>query len=275
MWKTQYDLLNVIGQGKVGIVYKAFDKLRCFNVAIKIIDISQCECLGLPLDEIMFETEAVESLSKNGGHPSILKYYDNFVSTFKERDSMFIVTEYINGKDLFDFIYPRIDSRDYLLKEMVLKIIHETLTGLNYIHSKGYVHRDIKAENIMVELDDKGSYKSIRIVDFGFVCSKRDTVQFSPRGTKIYISPEYSCKNLNYESCIKHDIWALGVTLFLITNFRYPFREDRYGNPYFATLIGSKYRFSDDVNKLIDMMLEMDPNKRILTDDLLKLDIWN
>jgi len=115
-------------------------------------------------------------------HQNIIKLIDLFESS----EHYFIVLEYMQGKDLFDYIA----KRDYKLPEERAKvIIFQIMQGVRYLHSFGIVHRDLKLENIMMtESNEKGSPK---IVDFGLskIIGPNETAT-EPFGTLGYVAPE-------------------------------------------------------------------------------------
>ena len=115
-------------------------------------------------------------------HPSIIKLLDLFESS----EHYYIVLEYMQGKDLFDYIA----KRDYrLAEERAKQIIHHIMLGVKYLHSFGIVHRDLKLENIMMtEGTERGTPK---IVDFGLskIIGPSETAT-EPFGTLGYVAPE-------------------------------------------------------------------------------------
>ena len=115
-------------------------------------------------------------------HPNIIKLLDLFESS----ENYFIVLEYMQGKDLFDYIA----KRDYkLAEERAKQIIYQLMLGVKYLHSFGIVHRDIKLENIMMtEGTERGCPK---LVDFGLskIIGPSETAT-EPFGTLGYVAPE-------------------------------------------------------------------------------------
>ena len=190
-------------------------------------------------------------------HPFITQILDSF-----ETDKhIFIVMEYICG-DLLGFIRKR-----GKLSESVTKVIFkQIIEGLKYIHRKKIVHRDIKLDNILIDLSN-----TVKICDFG-VSKKinKGDIMYDHCGTPAYIAPEIF-KNHGYEgyAC---DIWSAGVTLYYMLGGVQPFCAESIKDLEKIILEG-KYEKLEDVsleaNNLIDGMLQLDPKKRLTEDEIL------
>ena len=191
-------------------------------------------------------------------HPFINQILDSF-----ETDThIFIVVEYICG-DLLGFIRKR-----GKLSETVSKIIFKQLIeGLKYIHHKKIVHRDIKLDNILIDLTN-----TIKICDFGV--SRKiapDEVMHEHCGTPAYIAPEIF-ENQGYTG-FQCDIWSAGVTLYYILGGIQPFRASSIKDLEKKVILGEFEtidEISDEANDLIRLMLNIDPKKRINVDKILK-----
>ena len=190
-------------------------------------------------------------------HPFISQILDSF----ETETHIFIVMEYICG-DLLGFIRKR-----GKLSETVSKIIFKQLIeGLKYIHHKKIVHRDIKLDNILIDLTN-----TIKICDFGV--SRKisgDEIMNEHCGTPAYIAPEIF-ENQGY-SGFKCDIWSAGVTLYYILGGIQPFRASSIKDLEKKVILGDFETIddiSDEANDLIRLMLITDPNKRINEDKIL------
>jgi len=198
----------------------------------------------------------IEMLSKLR-HPFISQILDSF-----ETDThIFIVMEYICG-DLLGFIRKR-----GKLSEPVSKIIFKQLIeGLKYIHSKKIVHRDIKLDNILIDLTN-----TIKICDFGV--SRKigiNEIMHEHCGTPAYIAPEIF-ENRGY-SGYQCDIWSAGVTLYYILGGIQPFRANSIKDLEQKIITGDFEPIediSDEANELIKLILRTDPTKRINEDKIL------
>ena len=190
-------------------------------------------------------------------HPFISQILDSF----ETETHIFIVMEYICG-DLLGFIRKR-----GKLSETVSKIIFKQLIeGLKYIHKKKIVHRDIKLDNILIDLTN-----TIKICDFGV--SRKisgDEIMNEHCGTPAYIAPEIF-ENQGY-SGFKCDIWSAGVTLYYILGGIQPFRASSIKDLEKKVILGDFETIddiSDEANDLIRLMLITDPKKRINEDKIL------
>ena len=199
----------------------------------------------------------VEVLSKLH-HPFINQILDSF----ETETHFFIVMEYVCG-DLLSFIRKR-----NKLNEPSAKIIFkQIIEGLKYIHKKKIIHRDIKLDNILIDLSN-----TIKICDFG-VSRKIDkgNLIYERCGTPAYIAPEIYAK-IGYDGG-QCDIWSAGVTLYYILTGTLPFRGGNIHELEKVILSGEYERIknvSDEANDIISGMLKVDPNKRLTIDEILK-----
>ena len=190
-------------------------------------------------------------------HPYITQILDSF----ETEKHIFIVMEYICG-DLLGFIRKR-----GKLSESVTKVIFkQIIEGLKYIHRKKIVHRDIKLDNVLIDLTN-----TVKICDFGVSkkINKGDTM-YDHCGTPAYIAPEIF-KNHGYEG-FACDIWSAGVTLYYMLGGVQPFCAESIKDLEKIILEG-KYDPLEDVspeaNDLIKGMLKLDPKKRLTEDEIL------
>ena len=198
----------------------------------------------------------IEMLSKLR-HPFITQILDSF-----ETDKhIFIVMEYICG-DLLGFIRKR-----GKLSESVTKVIFkQIIEGLKYIHRKKIVHRDIKLDNILIDLTN-----TVKICDFG-VSKKinKGDIMYDHCGTPAYIAPEIF-KNHGYEG-FACDIWSAGVTLYYMLGGVQPFCAESIKDLEKIILEGKYDKLEDvspEANDLIEKMLKLDPKKRFTEDEIL------
>ena len=202
-----YKILEKLGEGGMGVVYKAEDTKLKREVAIKFLPhhISANE-----EERERFEIEAQAAASLN--HPNITTIH----SIDEANGEVFIVMEYIDGIELKDKIkLGRIEFNE------VVKIAIQIAEGLEAAHKKGIVHRDIKSQNIMITKDGK-----VKIMDFGLAKIKggiQVTKVGSTVGTFAYMSPEQTKGDeLDYRS----DIWSYGVVLYEMLTGQLPFKGD-------------------------------------------------
>lgn len=148
-------------------------------------------------------------------HPNIIKLLDIFENTEK----YFIVTDYMKGRDLFDYCQQRnFKMPEYRIKEIIFQIVQSTL----YIHELGIVHRDIKLENIM--MSDTNNFAQPKLADFGLarMISPNETAN-EPFGTLGYVAPEVLQKKPYSFSC---DVWSIGCILFALVTGSLPFDHE-------------------------------------------------
>ncbi len=204
----KYKIIDVVGKGGMGIVYKAEDiKLRR-NVALKFLPPELTKDKEAK-ERFLLEAQAAAALS----HPNICTIHE----INEEEGESFIAMEYIDGQSL----KARIEKEPIKIEE-VLDTVIQVAEGLNEAHSKGIVHRDIKSANIM--MTDKGQAK---IMDFGLAKVKGGallTREGTTLGTVAYMSPEQArCEDVDHRS----DIWSLGVVMYEMCSGRLPFVGDR------------------------------------------------
>ena len=191
-------------------------------------------------------------------HPFINQILDSF-----ETDKhIFIIMEYVCG-DLLGFIRKR-----GKLSESISKLIFkQIIEGLKYIHKKKIVHRDIKLDNILIDLSN-----TVKICDFG-VSRKLSNgdIMYEHCGTPAYIAPEIF-GNKGYEGFLC-DIWSAGVTLYYMLSGSQPFRANSIKDLEKIVVQGKFEEIeevSQEANDLISEMLQVDPKKRITIDNILK-----
>jgi serine/threonine protein kinase/tetratricopeptide (TPR) repeat protein len=202
-----YKILEKLGEGGMGVVYKAEDTKLKREVAIKFLPhhISSND-----EDRKRFEIEAQAAASLN--HPNITT-----IHSIEESDSeVFIVMEYIDGIELKG----KIKSGSISINEAV-DIAIQIADGLEAAHKKGIVHRDIKSGNVMITKDGKA-----KIMDFGLAKVGKGT-QVTKVGTTVgtvaYMSPE---QTRGEEIDNRSDIWSFGVLLYEMVTGKQPFKGD-------------------------------------------------
>jgi serine/threonine protein kinase len=213
----KYKIIQEIGQGGMGIVYKAEDiKLkRC--VALKFLPPHLMNSLELK-ERFLIEAQAAAALS----HPNICVIYE----VGESGEHPYIAMEYVEGETLRDKI-----KKGPLKPEEALAIVSQVAAGLGEAHCKGIIHRDIKSANIMVT--EKGQAK---VMDFGLAKLQGGsslTMSQTTLGTVAYMSPEQARGD---ELDPRTDLWSLGVVLYEMLTGKLPFRGDHdqaviYSNP--------------------------------------------
>jgi serine/threonine protein kinase len=217
----RYKIIEVLGKGGMGTVYKGLDPVLDRPVALKTIRLdfafSPSEMSELK-QRLMQEAKAAGKLS----HPNIVTIYD----VGEEAGLHYIAMEYLSGYTLEDFI----QKKGVLNYRVVAKIIMQTCEALTYAHQHGIVHRDIKPANIML-LDDF----HVKVMDFGIARLETTSLTKSnvALGTPHYISPE----QLEGGSADKRsDIFSLGVVIYELLTGQKPFQGDNISSLMYRIL---------------------------------------
>ncbi|XP_030412967.1 interferon-induced, double-stranded RNA-activated protein kinase isoform X2 [Gopherus evgoodei] len=203
-----FEEIKPIGSGGFGNVFKAKQIIDKKNYAIKRV---MCN------DKVQREVQALAELE----HENIIRYYtswtgkdylnfENSSSISRLRpdllcDCLFIQMEFCEKGTLDDWIDEKRGKENYQTESLIK--FRQIVTGVEYIHSKGFIHRDLKPLNIFISSEDK-----IKIGDFGLVTSMTDDLRTTDKGTKSYMSPEQAGDKYGQEV----DIFALGLILFEI-----------------------------------------------------------
>ncbi|MFA9454977.1 MAG: protein kinase, partial [Candidatus Aminicenantaceae bacterium] len=207
----KYKVLDTLGQGAMGVVYKALDPDINREVAIKTVRFDMLsDAAGK--DEIMRrfirEAQAVGKLE----HPNIITIYE----VGREGDSTYIVMQLAKGQSLKEIL----DSGKSYKPSEIVELMERLCAALDYAHSQGVIHRDVKPANILI--DETGRPY---LVDFGVARLEMSTLTTagSIMGTPSYMSPE-QVMGKNVDS--RADIFSLGVILFELLTNRRPFEGE-------------------------------------------------
>lgn len=255
----RYHVLEEVGRGAMGVVYKAYDPVIEREVAIKAIELSfrtNNEETQVYLKRFYREAKAAGKLN----HPNIVTIYD--VDEDKETGTPYIVMEFLEGSSLQETTSSgiRLDLDD------TRKIILQIADALDYAHRNGIVHRDIKSANILI-LDNL----KVKIADFGIarVPSSDLTQEGQFVGTPNYMSPEQiQGKPLDGRS----DLFSLGVIFYMLLTGERPFFGDSitaisykiiHSDPIPARTLNPAV--PDDWNRVLFHLLAKDPAQRYQT----------
>src|SRR3990170_528523 len=216
----RYEVLGELGQGAMGVVYKARDPLIDRIVAIKTIN------LGLAQDEKEeYESRFYQEAKAAGrlSHPNIVTIYD----VGKNGDVAYIAMEFLEGRELRDIM-----NDDGLLSvDQVLDIVAQVAQGLAYAHEHDIVHRDIKPSNVMVVRDGH-----VKITDFGIARMASSAVRTQTGmvlGSPKYMSPEQVMgKAIDQRS----DVFSLGVMLYEMLTGQAPFNGENVNAIMYQTV---------------------------------------
>lgn len=192
------------GKGKFGVVHQATDCRDGKKVAIKKIDSK-----SLKVTDILREVTCAMSFDS----PNLCKV---FGFSIDDDRFVYIITEFIDGIELFEYANKGIAKK---APEFVKQIFADIAAGLAYLHEQGFAHRDIKLDNVMLELSPAGVFIRAVIIDFGFTMRVSEIPRKSEQGCIFYMAPEIVQHKQLTE---KVDIWALGAVLFALIHGYYP-----------------------------------------------------
>ena len=217
---SQYTLLEKLGTGSFGTVYKAMHNDTKQIVAIKQIGeytLSASEGAN-GIDALMSDLEdsdddiseiqqEIASLAQFDSE-YVTRYYGSFVVAYK----LWIVMEYLAGGSCLDLLKPGVFSEAH-----IAVICKELLQGLDYLHSEGTIHRDIKAANVLLSATGK-----VKLADFGVAAQLTSTLRHTFVGTPFWMAPEV-IRQAGYDA--KADIWSLGITAIEMAKGEPPLAE--------------------------------------------------
>ncbi|HYW65267.1 MAG TPA: protein kinase [Candidatus Dormibacteraeota bacterium] len=205
----RYEIIDELGRGAMGVVYRAMDPVIGRNVAVKTIRLSE-EGTGLTRPELLarFQTEARAAGLLT--HPNIVVVYD----AGEENGLYFITMELVEGKSLQALL----DGGHAFPVPRVIRILEQTCSALQFAHERNIVHRDVKPANLMLTADD-----TVKVTDFGTAkILQFGTVQQTAHvmGTPSYMSPE-QVKGRPVDG--RSDIFSIGVILYEMLTGEKPF----------------------------------------------------
>jgi serine/threonine protein kinase len=218
MLADRYEIIEVIGEGGMGVVYKARHVLMKRVVAIKMLHES---LIANELTRKRFEQEAQAISALN--HPNILTVYDFGIT---KDNKPYLVVEFLEGTNLAELL----EKENHLSEQRALHIFKQACSGLAHAHDKGIVHRDIKPSNFMlVKMGTDEEF--VKIVDFGIAKlvqeGQKDTIGLTTTGeifgSPLYMSPEQCCgRSVDARS----DIYSLGCVMYFTLTGHSPFAAE-------------------------------------------------
>ena len=239
---TLYAVKEEIGRGGFGVVYAAKRKSDGVEVAIK--EVSK-DIDTLTEDNVPLEVALMQRVNDVPGVIKLITYFDT-------SDSFYVVMERFNSKDLFDFINDQGPLPEHMTRELFMQLVDTVIK----CHEKGVVHRDIKDENILIDIN---TFK-IKLIDFGSGALLQEGLYHKFMGTRVYSPPEWiNCRVYTAEALT---VWSLGILLYNMLCGDIPFESDQEISA--GRLVWLKQlKLSSQVKDLILGCLSVDPSKRM------------
>ncbi|KAF5402916.1 hypothetical protein PHET_03726 [Paragonimus heterotremus] len=241
-----YELGPTLGRGNFAVVKLGRHILTKMKVAIKIMN---KDLIGSNnLNKVSRELEAM----KRCQHPHIVRLYH----IMENESNIFMVTEYASRGEVFDHISK---SRAFSEKE-ARELFWQIVCAIDFCHNSGVVHRDLKAENLLLDEELK-----IKVADFGF-CNFFQPDQFLSThcGSPQYAAPELF-KGEPYDGPLA-DVWSLGVILYILVCGSFPFPGESLGDirsQVLRGLVRFPFFLSTACEQVIRCMLQVDPTRRL------------
>ncbi|XP_065409134.1 mitogen-activated protein kinase kinase kinase kinase 2 isoform X2 [Chrysemys picta bellii] len=257
--RLRYELIQRIGAGTYGDVYKARDTQTAELAAIKIVKLD-------PGDDISSIQQEITTL-RDCGHPNVVAYFGSYL----RNDRLWICMEFCGGGSLQEIYH----TTGPLSEKQIAYVCRETLQGLSHLHAKGKMHRDIKGANILLTL-----FGDVKLADFGV--SAELTASVAKRksfiGTPYWMAPEVAAveKKGGYNQLC--DIWAIGITAIELAELQPPLFDL---HPMRALMLMSKSSFqppklkdkahwSPEFHHFLKLALTKNPKKRPTAEKLLQ-----
>ncbi|KAF4689488.1 hypothetical protein FOZ63_004376 [Perkinsus olseni] len=263
--KSNYKIVQEIGKGASGRVYKVDNKIEGGTFALKVVEkndkMNDEESMGIEIDCL-----------KKMKHKNLVNLHE----LFETNQCIWLVMEYMQGGQIADLFA----ESDHFSEQLAARAIKQVLAGVHYIHSMGVVHRDLKLENLL--LSEKSQRAEVKIADFGlsYVLGKRFEVRDSMKlkncteihepfcGTPLCMAPEVARKRAQYGP--QADMWSVGCVLYELLSGLEPFDADTEEELY-AAIQDANPSFTDpewkeattSAKDLTKKLLTAQPTKRL------------
>ncbi|XP_059625225.1 CBL-interacting protein kinase 2 [Cornus florida] len=245
----RYELGRLLGQGTFAKVYYARSLKTGQNVAIKVIDKEKVPRVGL-IDQIKREISVMRLVR----HPNIVQLYEVMATKTK----IYFVMEFARGGELYNKV-----SRGKLKENVARKYFQQLIKAVDFCHSRGVYHRDLKLENLLLDEND-----NLKVSDFGLSTlaesKHHDGLFHTACGTPAYVAPEVIGRK-GYDGA-KADIWSCGVILFILLAGYSPFNDSNLMEMY-RKIGKAEFKcpswFPAEVRRLLSRILDPNPHTRI------------
>lgn len=261
-----YQHISVIGKGNFGSISKIRRITDGKTLVWKEIDYGKMS--DKEKSQIVSEVNILRELN----HPNIVKYYDRIID--KQNSKIYIIMEYCEGGDISHLIKRLKKNKESLTEDLIWKMFTQLILALFECHNlnkdgKKVLHRDLKPNNVFIDCEN-----NIKLGDFGLARILNNTSIFAQShvGTPYYMSPE-QIEEKEYDD--KSDIWSLGCFLYEITTLNPPFEAKNHYSLALKIKSGKvekiNSRYSDELQRVILWLLQVDQNRRPSIEDLLNL----
>ncbi|KAH0488988.1 MAG: hypothetical protein KVP17_003864 [Porospora cf. gigantea B] len=232
------------------------------EIAVKEIDLRRLK-LGSNFEREKAKLRREVSILSKLHHPAIV----NLLGVVETEDSVFLLMELVKEGELFT----RVVTMKHMTEDQARYALRQITAGLEFVHSSGVMHRDLKLENILVDEEVEPGFLICKIADFGlskYVCGT-DTRSFV--GTPQYWAPEVikASRSPNNTYGTAADLWSLGCILYVLIGGAYPFDEQQ--GKIESAIMHGRYHFrfprlaaaSEDCKDLIRKLLQVNPDQRL------------
>eukprot|EP01097_Dermamoeba_algensis_P009413 TRINITY_DN6616_c0_g1_i1.p1 TRINITY_DN6616_c0_g1~~TRINITY_DN6616_c0_g1_i1.p1 ORF type:complete len:316 (-),score=54.94 TRINITY_DN6616_c0_g1_i1:206-1153(-) len=249
---NKYDFVRKIGAGASSLVLEAVNRKTGERRAVKVVRKST-----LDRDELVSLRREIHNLHKVN-HPHIVRLID----VFETGDEVYLVTELVEGGELFEQVIKR---GRYTEKEAA-RILVQIISAVDYLHSQGIAHRDLKLENILTTGQSETEF--VKIADFGLSKNFADEKLTTCVGSAGYVAPEILLGGGQYDKSV--DIWSVGVILYILLSGFPPFHADNETG-MLKKIQNIEYNFDQPVWSLVSVeakdliraLLTKDPRSRL------------
>ena len=248
--KLLFTLMEKVGNGATATVYRGKEVCGNAQVAIKMMNMD--EPPGFPLKARLF-TEIL--MLKSCHHPNITAY----VNSYMLPKQLWLVMEYIHGVTLEDIVDSNFGLHA-LNEQRIAAITRESLQGLEYLHERKFLHRDIKSANILISQQGH-----VKITDFGLSTIQREKMRCCV-GTPNWMSPEMITSRNYGPGC---DIWSLGICCIEMLSGAPPYCRITDTNKIMdkiaskqKPIIPQEHRYSNSLRAFVYSCLEVEPENR-------------
>ncbi|GMH10525.1 hypothetical protein Nepgr_012366 [Nepenthes gracilis] len=245
----KYEMGRLIGQGNFGRVYYGKHIVTDESVAIKKMYKDQVKKAGM-MEQIKREISVMRLVR----HPNIVR----IVEVMATKTKIYLVMEYLKGGELFTLV-----EKGKLHESLARKYFQQLISAVDYCHSRGVCHRDLKLQNLL--LDENGDLK---VADFGLSAfpgqAHNEGLLYTLCGAPAYVAPEI-LKRKMYDGA-KADIWSCGVILYALLSGHLPFQDKNLMKMY-GKILSGKFDFPPgfpyEAKRLLSRILVVNPEKRI------------